>query len=100
MSGEANVIKRYFVSRQRENSPSVSDGLTRAEVMALQNEKARELGDSIKERFPEVEVIDITIFAPLIQINTSEDKFKELVQNIQTEFVCTLVDAETPMHLI
>lgn len=94
MSTETSVTKEYFVSRMGRGDPSVSDGLTRTEVTTLFEEKARELGDIIKERFPEVEVLDITPLYPLIQISMSAYKLSELVQRIQTELDCTLIDPE------
>jgi len=95
-----SLPKRYFVSKEDRYSQSELEGKNRAERVELMKQKSRELADSIKEQFPVVEVVQITIFAPMIQISGSGEEMETLMKNIESTFSCTLADADAPIELI
>jgi len=73
-------------------------GLDRTERIALFTEENRKLGDHIKERFPDIEIVHVGAISVAIQM--PEDVAKERAKEIEEAFNCVLMDAETPTELI
>lgn len=95
-----SLPKRYLVFKKDEDPQSETEEKNRAKSIELAKEKSQAFGDSIKEQFPVVEVVQATMFAPMIQIAGSKEEIEALVGNIESIFNCTLADADTPLELI
>ena len=88
MSKRDKIIRDFIVAKQYD---AIHDGLSRDEVIKKMEQRAKELGDSIKERFPQVRVDGVSWSGPSIHIPGRTKKIvTKLIEQIQAEFDCVI----------
>lgn len=69
----------------------VSEG-TAKERLEIMWQAAKNLGDKIKDHFPEVEIGEVSYTGLYIKISMSKKEIKNLVEKIKSEIGCSVID--------